>query len=367
MQLAEGHLRVAVVVDQVAHNGHIVDRGVEFAIQGVGGDPRAVEAPDGVEDIHLAAGVGAGIAQGVVLGDHMVHHGVAGVALAHIKAGIVRAAGVGMLDQAVTGIEGVDTVDIGVNGGDIRRPIACDPGPKDAVDIGIAHGQVLHGHPIGPGHKDAVVPLELAVDDHRVAVRAPDHQIGRADRDLLFVDAGLDQDQIPGVRRVHGGLDGGVVGRHVAGDPGPLARLALLDRGHLFHLGVAHDDRGRHPRALGRAVEAAKVGKDAGFVEDQGGLLLAQHDQVAKALRGGPSIVLFQGVVGGAAHVAEGYPCPHGHPQDRWLKDVVPHLHHKGVVLRLVRGASGHGQKGHDQQNKDPQTATRSRQPGSQP
>ena len=64
------------------------------AVEGVGDDPGPVAPPDRAHDLQIAAGVGARVAEGVVLGHHLVDDGVAGMALADVEAGVGRARGV---------------------------------------------------------------------------------------------------------------------------------------------------------------------------------------------------------------------------------------------------------------------------------
>ena len=172
----------------------------------------------------VAAGVGARVAEGVVLGHHLVDDGVAGMALADVEAGVGRARGVGVLEQAVDRVEGVDAVVLVVVRGDIGGAVAAHAGPEQPVDERVADGQVLDRHPVG-GHADPVGPPELAVDHHPVAVAAADGHRGHGDLDLLAVGARADQDQVAGPG-VHRGLDGVVVLGHPPGHPaGPLHRL----------------------------------------------------------------------------------------------------------------------------------------------
>ena len=62
---------------------------------------------------------------------------------------------------------------------------------------------------------DAVVEGEAAVEDHLVAVEAPDRQLVGLDRDGLGVGAGGDEDQVAG----GGGVDRGLDRLVVLGDP----------------------------------------------------------------------------------------------------------------------------------------------------
>jgi hypothetical protein len=104
-----------VRLHQVADDVDLAERRQQLGVEGVGDDPGPVAPPDGAHDLEIAAGVGARVAEGVVLGHHLVDDGVAGMALADVEAGVGRARGVGVLEQAVDRVEGVDAVVLWIN------------------------------------------------------------------------------------------------------------------------------------------------------------------------------------------------------------------------------------------------------------
>ena len=214
---------VAVVVDVVADD-HDVALGRQFlAVEGVGHHADPVAGPLGVLDDEVAAGVGARIPEGVVLGYHVADHGVARVALADVEGGVGVAAAVAVLDEAVGGVEGVDAVEAVVVGGHVRGPVAVNDdvgavvaGEEHAVRGVRVGGEVLDGHAVREDD-EPVLAFVLAVDDHGVAVGAADDDVVGFDDDGLVVGARADQDQVAGLGGVDGLLDGGVVVRHHQG------------------------------------------------------------------------------------------------------------------------------------------------------
>ncbi len=144
----------------------------------------------------------------------VVEHGVARVALADVEAGVGAARGVGVLEHAVDRIEGVDAVVAVAVGREVRAAVAVDPGPEEAVERVVAGGHVLDRHAVGAEHADAVVELELAVEDHLVAIEAADRQLRSRDVDRFVVRARRHEDEIAWRGGVDRFLDRGVVGGH---------------------------------------------------------------------------------------------------------------------------------------------------------
>ena len=112
-----------------------------------------------------------------MLGVDVVEHGVAREALADVEAGVGAARRVGVVELAVDRVEGVDAVVAVAVGREVRAAVAVDAGPEEAVDGVVARGHVLDRDAVGAEHPDAVVELELAVEDHLVAVEAADRQL----------------------------------------------------------------------------------------------------------------------------------------------------------------------------------------------
>jgi hypothetical protein len=110
LQPHPGRVPVAVAPDVVADDVDLAERRQQLGVEGVGDDPGPVVPPGRADDLQIAAGVGAGVAEGVALGHHLVDHGVAGMALADVEAGVGRPRGIGVLEQAVGRVEGVDAV-----------------------------------------------------------------------------------------------------------------------------------------------------------------------------------------------------------------------------------------------------------------
>jgi hypothetical protein len=83
-----GREPVVVALDVVADDVDLAERRQQLGVEGVGDDPGPVEPPGGPDDLKVAAGVGARVAEGVVLGGDPVDDGVAGMALADVEAGV---------------------------------------------------------------------------------------------------------------------------------------------------------------------------------------------------------------------------------------------------------------------------------------
>ena len=322
------HARGAAIVvafDVVANDVHLAERRQQLGVEGVGHDAGPVEPPRRADDLEISAGVGARVAEGVALGHDPIDDRVAGMALADVEAGVGRARSIGVLEQAVDRVEGVDAVILVGVGGHIRGAVAAYPGPEQPVDACVAHGQVLDRDRVG-GDADPVGPLELGVDDHPVAVAAPDDQGRHRDLDLLAVDARPDQDQVARPGGVDGRLDGPVVIRHPAGG----AAWTLHRRDRLAGAALARvvgdvaDDQGRGhplPAVLGR-VEAAEEAVHPGRVEDDGRRLVVV-DAVARP----PAAVDGDGVVGRPTLVGEPDPAADRHSGDLAGEEVVVHRH----------------------------------------
>ena len=161
-----------------------------------------------------------GVAEAVVLRDHVGDHGVARVALADVDAGVGAPRGVDVVELALGGVEGVDAVVAVAEGGEVRAAVAVDAGPEEPVGGVVAGRHVLDGDAVGQ-HPDAVLELELAVEDHRVAVEASDGEVLGLDVDGLVVDAGRDEDEIARLRGVDRRLDRRLVVGHADGALGP--------------------------------------------------------------------------------------------------------------------------------------------------
>jgi hypothetical protein len=74
----------------------------------VGHDPGPVVGELGAGDDQVAAGVGAGVAEAVVLRDHIEDGGVAREALADLEARVGAARGVGVVELAAHGVESAE-------------------------------------------------------------------------------------------------------------------------------------------------------------------------------------------------------------------------------------------------------------------
>ena len=200
-------------------------------------------------------------------------------ALADVEAAVRRAGGVGVGDDAVLGVEGVDPVEPIVEGSDVVDPeslegwellrvplliaagggrrgpvLIVQAGEQNAVERRAGHGQVLHAYAVGD-RDDAVGPDSSAVDHGGVAIGTANRDVRSIEEQLLWVVTGPDQDgaarrdQVRGVgerRRVLGYPDqrpGRRVGRHFAArcrrrscsrppptSPGPDAARPAIDR-----------------------------------------------------------------------------------------------------------------------------------------
>jgi len=88
LQRQPGRAPVVVGLDVVADDVDLAERRQQLGVEGVGDDPGPVEPPGRPDDLEVAAGVGARVAEGVVLGGDPVDDGVAGMALADVEAGV---------------------------------------------------------------------------------------------------------------------------------------------------------------------------------------------------------------------------------------------------------------------------------------
>ena len=131
-------------------------------------DPVAAECR--VDDEQVAAGVGVGEAEAVVLRQHAVDHRVTREALADIETAVAAPRGLGIVNLAVPGIVRVDAVRLVADGGEVGSAEAVDSREEDAVGRVVLHGEVLDDDARGAEHSDAVRQLELAVENDAVAV-----------------------------------------------------------------------------------------------------------------------------------------------------------------------------------------------------
>ena len=90
-----GRVGLVVVVHEVADDRRLAPGVAQLVAAAVGDDAGPVVPERRVDDVEVAAGVGARVAEAVVLGDHVVDHRVAGVALADVDAGVGAARRVG--------------------------------------------------------------------------------------------------------------------------------------------------------------------------------------------------------------------------------------------------------------------------------
>ena len=88
-----GRREVAIVGDQIGDNARIAFRREELGVERVRHEPYAVAAEYRTRD-HHAAGVGAAVAERIIFRHDVMQHGAARLALAHVKAGVGRPAGV---------------------------------------------------------------------------------------------------------------------------------------------------------------------------------------------------------------------------------------------------------------------------------
>jgi hypothetical protein len=171
--------------------------------------------------------------------------------LADVHAGVGAPGGIRVLDRAVDGIEAVDAVVAVADGGHVRHPVAVGLQGEHAVGGVVLGGQVLHDDAGGAEDPDAVVELELAVEDHLVAIEAADRDVVGDHVDRLVVGARADQHEVAGDGGVDRFGDRGVVVRHPPHARGPgfgRRRLRVLGglRGRcLARLGVRGGRRGR--------------------------------------------------------------------------------------------------------------------------
>src|SRR5213076_255271 len=131
---------------------------VGFAGQGVGQDAGRVVVPLAADQVELASGVGAGVAERVLLGFAVDDDRGAVAAAADVDAAVgvprrvVVREGPGELAAArrVVGVEAVVTV---VVRREVVAPVAVDAGPVERV--GRTLQVVLAGHVLDPGVVDA--------------------------------------------------------------------------------------------------------------------------------------------------------------------------------------------------------------------
>ena len=107
--------------DAVRRDHRVALRGELLAVEAVRHDPRPVEPPHRLHDVEVAARVGARVAELVVLGDHVVDHRVARIALADVEAGVGAPRRVRVLDRAPLRVERVDAVVAVAVRGHVRR------------------------------------------------------------------------------------------------------------------------------------------------------------------------------------------------------------------------------------------------------
>ena len=115
---------VAVAVDPVAGKGRAALWGELFGVERVGGDADAVHPELVVHDEEVTAGVRARVGERVVLRQVVRQHRAARLALADVVARVGVSGGVGVVEQAVLRIKGVDAVDPVVQGVDVAHPVA---------------------------------------------------------------------------------------------------------------------------------------------------------------------------------------------------------------------------------------------------
>ena len=211
-----------VGVHDVADDRRLSLRVAQLVAARVGHDPGPVVVEPRVDDEQVAARVGAGITEPVVLDVDVVDHGVARVALADVDAGIGAPGGVGVLEQAIHRVEGVEPVVAVAVGRQVRAAVTVDACPEEAVERVVAGGHVLHRHATRAEDANPVVELELAIEDHLVAVQAADRQFRRRHVDGLVVHTGRDEDEVAGGGGIDGVLDRRVIGRHL--DRRPVCR-----------------------------------------------------------------------------------------------------------------------------------------------
>ena len=94
----EGRPVATVVVDEIAHDGHILDRGEKLAVPGVGSHAGTVVSEYVVDQEQVRRGVGAGVTETAELAHRVGDDCVAGVALPDVIGGVRRTGGIGMLE-----------------------------------------------------------------------------------------------------------------------------------------------------------------------------------------------------------------------------------------------------------------------------
>src|SRR3979409_831835 len=173
--------------------------------EAVGDEPGPVLEPIRIADYHVAAGVGTRVAQGVARGDNVGDQGIAWVALADVEARVGGTAGVGMVEHAKAGGEGIQAIVTVVVSRQVAAPEAVDAAPVKAVELVVARGHVLDRDTVGGEDSDAFVVgrLEVPVDDDFGAVFTPYGDAGGCDPDRLVVNAARNQHQVTGL----GGVD----------------------------------------------------------------------------------------------------------------------------------------------------------------
>ena len=207
-------------------------------------------------DRELSSGVRPRVAERVVFHHRTGDARVAFLARPEVHARVVEARGVDVVPGAfrlVAGEDAVAAVEPGVIGSQVRPEPAMRAHfarvgasvPPDLVaalfdwaffaGVEVAHREVFDPHVVRLVDFDPVARFVAAVQDHLVAVHAPDPDpgLGGRDFDLFVVHARFDQDVVPRGRGVHRGLDGReVMGvRRIFG-----GRRALTDDVHFCRL-----------------------------------------------------------------------------------------------------------------------------------
>src|SRR5579871_5639770 len=227
------------------------------------------------------AGIGAGIAERVVLDERVADLCTAIAAGADVQPRVVESGPIHVVEEAVDRVRGEETVAAEqpvVVGGEVpprparqpdhTRAVAAVPPDLVAVrtvqrrPVEVAHGEVLDRDAVRLPHLDAVADLVLPVDDHVVAVHPAHVEVRRRDVDRAGIDALVDQDPVSLLRGVDRVLDGGevLVSDRVLRDHQHrrLARSSSPEeqRGgesprpcpfHLVHPSLEDDPRGRRP------------------------------------------------------------------------------------------------------------------------
>jgi hypothetical protein len=159
------------------------------------------------------------------------------VDVAEVEAGVVVAAGVAVLEDAVGALVGVDAVGAVVDRLGVGHVEPVDAAEVDPVAVGeVPHGEVADGHVVGAGDVDAVaVLLGLGPVEHGFAGSGAGDRdaVGLVDGYVLVVDAGPDLDPVALAGVLDGVLDEAVLAP--VGDVGVLAhdeRRGVLGGGH---------------------------------------------------------------------------------------------------------------------------------------